>query len=203
MKLRSLLLVIAGLTTGFAGAASVSLTNANFPTFSAFLSSAGVPISGVVTIGTYSSEPTSALNVLNGYTSLGSLGFGTANGGVLDGYAQGAVNVSLPLGSAAVGQQVYIVVGNAATLAASTEFLVWKPTSNSAGNTFTADNPVGGPDSVLILGSTGTTVVGNFGFVADIAGSGSQGHFRLAAVPEPSAMLLGAVGALGLLRRRR
>jgi len=198
--MKSLLISLVLGAASFASAATISVTNFEAPsTFHAILGAGGLaPTSGIVTLGTYTSEPSSAESVLNGYTSLGSLAFGATPG-----FISGDINVDLPLGSPAVGQQVYVVIGNGTTLQNSTQFLVWKPTSNPAGNTFTADNPVGGPDLLGLFGDKGTTIVGEFGIVAD-AGVGSQGNFRLAqVVPEPSAMLLGAFGALGLLRRRR
>lgn len=56
-------------------------------------------------------------------------------------------------------------------------------------------NPANG---TLVLG-TESTYTGNAGGL----GNGTYEVFRLTAIPEPSTMLLGAIGALGLLRRRR
>src|SRR5687768_13470112 len=80
-------------------AATISLTNFDGGTgLGYFLSSNGLPNTGVVTVGTYTSEPLSAQSVLTGYTSLGSVAFGD----VAPGFLQGDINANLTLGSPAI-----------------------------------------------------------------------------------------------------
>ncbi len=101
-----------------------------------------------------------------------------------------------------IGTSVYMFVGNASTLAASTLFALAEVGTYSDddpleaqynANPFASFIPVGG------LGSFDT-------FTGD-PGTGANGTYntlKLAApVPEPSVALIGALGALGFLRRRR
>ncbi len=92
-------------------------------------------------------------------------------------------------------KEIYILVGNGATQAASTAFGIFKMTT-----------PVFFPANVAAAGST-TVPTSSTAAITPLANAGSEptpGTFQLAtAVPEPSAALLGAIGALGLLRRRR
>ena len=201
MKLKNTIvaLVIAGFTA--ANAATITVTNLSAGTFAAVADAGGnLLTSGIVTIGTYSSEPTGIDDVLDNYTPFAqSIGFFGAGA---PGYFTGDINQNIPLGSSLVGQNVYVVIGNGASLGASDNFLVWKATANDAGNTYTADNPVGGPGTVTVLGDKGTPLVGDFGTVYD-SPLGSQAGYTMAGVPEPSIALLGALGVLGLIRRRR
>jgi MYXO-CTERM domain-containing protein len=190
--------LIACCMVGASTAATYTVTNYVDPAFVSLQTNAGTATSGVVAIGFYTTEPTSAANFLSGFTQLGALQFGTAFGGLLDGYISGDIIAAINTGNAAIGKTVYLVGGNAGTLAESTQAFVWKATNNSAGNTFTVDAPVGGPDSVQLLSTTGSIV--------NSIGSASEGSIKMAVVsvvPEPSAALLAAFGALGLLRRRR
>ncbi len=61
----------------------------------------------------------------------------------------------------------------------------------------TGNISIGG--NVILSGGTGT-FIGDANFAG---GEGSYNTLKLATVPEPSAAILGAIGALGLLRRRR
>lgn len=53
------------------------------------------------------------------------------------------------------------------------------------------------------LGSLSALNINGVGFSHDSGGNASFDNFELSSVPEPSAALLGAIGALALLRRRR
>jgi len=120
--------------------------------------------------------------------------------GSFAGYVQGA-EVNRPinqLDSPLLGLPVYIFVGNAATLAGST---AWALTQVS---TIAADIP----NEQLYTGvpSAGTVpVLGTIGTFTGAVNSVSLPYttLQLQVIPEPSAALLGAIGALGLLRRRR
>jgi len=181
-----------------ANAATISVTNLDGSNFSGIVNSSGAVVtSGVVAIGTFNLEPTSAGGVLGSFIQAGNtLSLGPNS------FFQGNVNTgTLVSGDSFVGKNVYVVIGNGVTLANSTEILVWKATANTAGNLFVADNPVGGPDTLTVVANKGTLSVGNsstFDF-----GGGAQLVFQLVAVPEPSVALLGALGGLALLRRRR
>lgn len=197
MKLKSLVVGLVVIASSWASAATISITNFSGGVFSGVLGTNNALTSGNVFLGYYSgAEPSSSLNVASGFNQVGNtLAF-------TGGFVSGDISAALNVGNAAIGQQVYLIIGNGASIAASSQVLVWKPTSNPAGNTFVADNPVGGPDLIQFLTTRGTVVVGTT-LTADV-GAGSQSNFKLVAVvPEPSTALLGAVGALALLRRRR
>ncbi|RYD62518.1 MAG: hypothetical protein EOP83_14405 [Verrucomicrobiaceae bacterium] len=88
---------------------------------------------------------------------------------------------------------IYFLVGNAATLANSTYIGIFRITGS-------ADFPANvqgatGPSLTLSSGASITAVAG--------AGSVTGNNFNLVAIPEPSVALLGLLGAVGLIRRRR
>jgi hypothetical protein len=99
-----------------------------------------------------------------------------------------------------IGALVYMFVGNASTFAASTHFAL------ASIGTFATDDPneqqyTADPASASIVGGLGASD----SWVGD-PGTGVSGNYttlKLVAIPEPSSMLLGAIGALALLRRRR
>jgi hypothetical protein len=95
-----------------------------------------------------------------------------------------------------------VVVGNGTTLAESTEFVVLKTTF-----TFNpAQDAVPTPETLVITRANTTTLIGTE--VDDVRTTNTDstvtpGWATAALIPEPSTALLGLIGALGLLRRRR
>ena len=201
MKNTLRILLLATLSSTVANAASISLSNYSTTNsiFQPILDeSQSVVSTGILLIGTFASDPTTAEDVLGtGFTPTdGSISF--SNGYFLD-----TINTqTLTDGDAFVGNPVYVVIGNGTTLANSTLIGVWKATSNSAGNTFTADDPTGGPDTISVFAEAGSVLIGNQ-LTAHDNSQNIAPAFQLVAVPEPSAMLLSVVGALVLMRRRR
>jgi hypothetical protein len=123
-------------------------------------------------------------------------------GGSYAGYYQNStifLGADVLVANPLIGQGVYLFAGNAATLAGSTEWALLQV------GTFIADNPPAiiqyTADALVASTTPGNIVFGSLGSATDIFGTHTT--FQLAAVPEPSAALLGALGALGLLRRRR
>jgi hypothetical protein len=121
----------------------------------------------------------------------------------------GATAISTDYGApgANLGKTIYIIIGNNGTLANSTQFALL-----NTGLTVDADSPT--PDSnsptfnaATVVGSYGTkfTSGGTLDTSGMMGGSENQAASRvqLVAVPEPTAALLGAVGMMGLFRRRR
>lgn len=119
----------------------------------------------------------------------------------------GKVNgVITSTGPASLNNQVInLFVGNGTTVGNSTAFVILTPTSPllfppdvtaATGVTYAATIGTG---QTLVASSLGSS----FSPTTTAGGAAGSGNFILAAVPEPSAALLGAIGALGLLRRRR
>lgn len=102
-----------------------------------------------------------------------------------------------------IGQLMYVFVGNAATLGASTSWAlkaiatIQDDVPNE--QTYLA-NPFGG--AAPLIGSVGS-FTGNASGIAPNGVNEVYTTLKLEAVPEPSAALLGLLGSLLLLRRRR
>lgn len=198
-----------GLVSFFAAnlnAATVTITNFDgvsaTPFFNPILTASGSLLtSGIVVIGTYTSTPTSFVDVLGGNF----VQAGNSSVTVTNGFFQGNITTpTLTNGDSFVGNSVYVVIGNGTTLANSTELLAWQALANPAGNVFVADDPTGGPNSVAIRNSTGEARVGNeVNFDFGAGGPGIQPALQLVAVPEPSSLILSVIGVLALLRRKR
>jgi hypothetical protein len=107
-------------------------------------------------------------------------------------------------GGALLNRQVYMIATDAVSLNAATGtsgyalFNLGAMTGDAPVELSFVGNPKG---NTPIIGEIGT-ITGDFAGEASEANS-EFGTLRLVAVPEPSAALLGAIGALGLLRRRR
>src|SRR5690606_23561081 len=96
-----------------------------------------------------------------------------------------------------VGNPIMVLIGNASTLGASTDFIVVQSDVNWAAEI----EGVGGSSSAFlydgdVLRGISTTVSGGAGPTAQFNGTAGV---TFGVVPEPSAALLGAIGALGLL----
>ena len=105
-------------------------------------------------------------------------------------------------GSSFAGKNVYLLVGNGTSFANSSQFSVAKSTFlfNAA------DDALPTPTIYTIRPDNSTVLFGSLAPNVQTANTDSTvtPGFQLAnAVPEPSAAVLGAIGALGLLRRRR
>lgn len=113
----------------------------------------------------------------------------------------GVSTASIITGSnALIGRALYAFVGNAPTLAASTAFGLTQvgTIADDLPNEITyLASPAG---SVPLIGQINVDA-----FTGDPVGFGTATFdtFQLAAVPEPSTLLLSAFGALALLRRKR
>jgi len=122
-------------------------------------------------------------------------------GGSFAGYYEGAAvdtaNIVPP--STLIGLPLYVFAGNLATLAGSDQWGIKQIAtiaSDDPNEQTYVGNPFGPP--LPAFGSVGV-------FVGNASGLGTSTYttLQLAPIPEPSAVLLGAIGALGLLRRRR
>jgi hypothetical protein len=163
---------------------------------------------GIISIGFFpAGAPSSTLNDISTTISAFTPTFSTVLGGPsvdlggsFAGYVQSNIfsGAQITAGNPLLGQGVYLFVGNASTLAASTAVALLR--------VGTVQDDV--PFVQQYTGSATGTIVGNIGMADTFTGNSgvATGNFRtvqLSAIPEPSSILLGAVGALGLLRRRR
>jgi hypothetical protein len=143
------------------------------------------------------------LNISN-FTTVASVLSGSSSvslGGAFPGYYEGDVvdtaNIVPP--SLLIGRPLYVFAGNLGTLAGSNEWAIKEVAviaSDDPNEQTYVGNPLGGAAPAF----------GLFGsFTGDASGFGSSTYqtLQLQPIPEPSAALLGALGALGLLRRRR
>jgi hypothetical protein len=112
-----------------------------------------------------------------------------------------AQNVTVS-GSSFADKFIYLFVGNGTTFLDSTEFLVAKSTLTFAQVADATPTPtvltIRPDNSVNLLGTEITNVQ-----TANVDTSTTAGWQTAALVPEPSSALLGLLGVVGLLRRRR
>jgi hypothetical protein len=111
-----------------------------------------------------------------------------------------------PLAAPFSGKSFYLMLTNsalgftAAGVTGAGEALVW-----SNGEAFPAADPF--TTSINLQAGQGTLIKGGFNnssiTFTDFGGTVAVAAYNMEVIPEPSAALLGAVGALGLLRRRR
>ena len=193
--------------SGFASAATVNVNgyiNVNFSTNPAVANTMGSGYTAKV--GRYTGgvlDTTATFAQINAtWTNVGNYTFATAAAGSFNGSFKGNA-LSYTDAAGLAGTNVWLWVTNG-----SNQNLLMQATTSAVGDfLFKADGdiPNGGnlavstaarPGWQLSLG-TFTTTGTNSGF------GGSYVLNTAAAVPEPSAALLGAFGALGLLRRRR
>ena len=212
MKLKLLAVAVIGLTLQ-ATQAAVTVTIANLkltaPTGSLLVTNdAGVVYAGGSwAVGNF--DPGTSFNSTAGelfanWNQNGTnVGFATTAGvfGALAGPNPTGVATSIDGSDPFTGTNVYLMIGNAGTLAGSTDYIViqmpnlWTQEIEGAGGTvsgFAFDGTVLRGTSTIVSGATGAAAQFN-----------GQSGVTFGAVPEPSVALLGALGLLGLVRRRR
>ena len=170
----------------------------------------GAPIalgSGFVAAGTFASVPGS-IDEVRSFTPFGDGNSAFANSIGVGGFFDGNRSAPIPAGTtdAPVGASVYLVMGDGADLASSTDFAVFDP-----GLVFGTENAVGAgaldiiidsdaltPDS-LVYGTIVTEVDTGIGVIFAEGIQLGEG----AVIPEPSTSLLAALAGLALVARRR
>lgn len=219
MKLTLPLLGFIGLT-GIASAFTVTVTNQTnvSPPDLPIFDNAGNPLaSGSVGVGFFGSSTDVTGNSTDFAALLGTFQqFGTT-AAFTQGFVPGLVNnvappefdVPIAFGSTAdpVGQNIFVVFGNAATLAASNELAVWQGnvlfgTDDAAGNGGAAVSLETGLGTLLLGNSTGPVELGEANVVSFEDGI-QLVTIDNAVVPEPSTGILAALAGLALVARRR
>ena len=114
-----------------------------------------------------------------------------------------STDASIPEGgNAFTGNNVYTVIGDAATLAGSSFLAVWKGSA-----VFTQENAVGlGSVSTSVTPGSGSLLLGSDGGAINVGvGPTFTNSIQLAAavVPEPSSMFLLGLVAIGFMARRK
>ena len=163
--------------------------------------------SGFVAAGTFASVPGS-IDEVRSFTPFGDGNSAFQNSVGAAGFFDNSRSAPIPQGTvdAPVGASVYLVMGDGADLASSTDFAVFDPglvfgTENAVGagaldivinsDTLTADS--------LVYGTIVTNKDTGLGLVFDEAIQLGEG----AVIPEPSTSLLAALAGLALAARRR
>lgn len=183
---------------GISSAASVlagNFENTNFTTNtdvalnSSFIAKVGFLANGTVLTST---DTFASINV--NWTNAGNITFATGDTAGYNGYFSGQVNFTDALGLAGKNIFIWVTDGGDNNYVGSFSSLLFKADAEIPNSTVA-------PINQASLGSAFNTVLGSFNGAG--ANSATGGSLVLNNVPEPSAALLGAIGALGLLRRRR
>lgn len=178
---------------------------------------------GLVTIGYFNSGAIDPTTIANLFSNLGNFitvstfvpgsPMTSLGGMAINGYADntgdtpGAIGGSVPAsigqlltGNALIGRSYFSIITNASSLGSATlssQYALVKlgqlPNEDGGELSFNSN-----PKSIApVIGTIGS-FTGDLGF-----GSNTYSTLKMTSVPEPSAALLGAVGMIGLLRRRR
>jgi hypothetical protein len=184
------LIVTLGLTCGLSHASTITV-------------SAGLPAQGIL-VSTDMNTTTPYFFSVGVWDSLTSVftAYGTAQ--TITGELKGPVISTTP--TSVNNQLINLFVGTARTPQESINgsYMIFGTT---AGTKFPADITTSAAVTLTASSATVLTVLKNGnadnGFNAGAAPAGSSAQLNLVVVPETSTALLGALGALGLLRRRR
>ena len=195
------------LILGLAAASALSVAQGvtvSFSTgssFTLFQTSSGNELDGgFIHAGYYPTSPIGlgSLDLRDNFITFGTLaGASNASGFFADGSFPDA-----PLDGAA-GQALYLVVTDTATVGAATELAVFTNTEDSDWAFPSSELAFGPGPSVedITPGTSGALLLAGTETTSTLTGGGPA--IGLSAVPEPSTALLGLLGVLGLLRRRR
>ncbi|MDP3851285.1 MAG: hypothetical protein Q8Q59_12325 [Luteolibacter sp.] len=202
----TLILGITGskVASGIASSGYFTITDAQVATLSSTYSTAPGSVDGIAARSSLISAFVGLAN--DDFVTGGTVTFGGAIPGV---YTLTADLGLLGTSYAGLNKVLYTFFGDGADLSSSAGLGLALHT----GVTLDRDDNVATPDSndiglgipyqALIRGATTATTYDPSQIFGEPTAPISAGAFQLVGVPEPSAALLGALGALGLLRRRR
>lgn len=224
MKLKTTLIVLSSLTIGFASINAATLAVSNVKdgpgdTLYAYQNNTLLD-DGIVTIGYFASGITQSqidtvselqaiLATPSNYIAVTTAVPGAVGSGVGDGYAEspGANIGIITTGNPLLGRTIYSIVTNRLSLA---DFASGSGVNNQVAlvNIGTFQNDV--PSEFTYSANPqapATFVIGSLGSyeITDDSGlgNGTYSTLQMASIPEPTALLLSAFGALALLRRKR
>jgi hypothetical protein len=150
----------------------------------------------VADVDLINTAPASLATAFQQFGNSGTFGFGGFGGVYQVESAPGRISPGSPF----VNKSIYTLLGNGSSVSTSSEFVIFKHNGlflvddqDSQDKTYDATL---GVDGAFLMGSA-------TGDIINVGGFDFPQVKMVAAVPEPSAALLGALGALGLLRRRR
>jgi hypothetical protein len=170
--------------------------------------------SSLVLVGTFANDglilfnpaaPTINSNFTTISTAAGWSQFGSSGLGILSspaGKVGGSVNDNTVSADAFNGDNLYLWIFNASTIAAATEMGIFRATSASVPWVFPNNAGGVGDTSTFSTTSSGASTIVSFGG----AGSATSSFLTLSglsAVPEPSRFLLFGLGLVGVIFRRR
>jgi hypothetical protein len=226
MKLKTTLFILSSLALGIvsSSAATLQVTNVvNGPGDTLYASKENsLMTTGFVTLGYFVStisqadidtisELQTVLQTPSNYITVSSAVPGLVSSQVGDGYADAGIATDIgtitgvnPL----LGRQLYSIVTNQLSLAAFANAVLDSTIQIALVNigpikddspvpNFYTSNPVS--PATVVIGEYDTFTISD----GSGLGNGNYATLKMDAIPEPSAALLGALGALGLLRRRR
>lgn len=157
---------------------------------------------GTIAFGIFTTTIDQNTTDFSSFTAFGSVGTFAASGGFGNRSTFSLASNVTVAGSPFAGENIILFAGNGTSFANSTEFLVVD--TGIAFNSVSDATPT--PTSFTVRPSTSQVLFGST--VANVLttntdSSTTAGWSMAAPIPEPSAAILGALGALGLLRRRR
>lgn len=195
-------------STAASNAANYSVSNNTGFSSNAFLSSAGTPSLAGAFLGNFNIVDGEIANIQSSTdlnTAFNLYNTGGFNTPVPPLSLTGTFSVSgaVPVGSFDTSN-IYLLITDTADILSATEFGVIKLTQTFAA----ADDANPNPIPITINSSNAAGVLaGDFGQIqyapSPLSGTANDAFRTQQLVPEPSVALLGALGLLGLLRRRR
>lgn len=204
MKLHNIALAALVVSTGSSLATTVIVTNNRGPTATReIVDSVGTLVAGFGAFGVLNEGGITGASTT--FAGLGFQQFGLGGGGVTTSTAgqfsfTGDIGPAAPNAATFLNKNIYLVVGfGGSDLATSTELFIYK--FNQSFGDLNSPTPI--TQTLTAAGSEGSTLLGT---EVGNPGTTASGRYRstpITAVPEPSVALLGLLGVLGLVRRRR